>query len=324
MFLFTTPDGDIWKIYSWGGTLAYTYTLVGRPLEGISSFLGAIDKKGYLHLLLKSIGNQYIYSYWEGQRWCSLPLPVQGCGNLYGLVVDNTGKRHILLGLLGEVVHLIRYHKQWFMKNLPFRLYGEPLRIQLWGEEYLFLCWEEIKQNVKKIFYAFYQGGDWSSPALLLEGPQEVKCYVYFTNSSKSSFEIHSFVWEPQGEEYQLYWYITANSRSQVTTHVVGDTLGIPDSYPLLLSSRANHLLCWTVHGQFTFSIKGEEGSWTRPQGDYLFFPTSIRPLLSWNGWNRDKVAFTRVGGLHLDWPLIVGVDQILPYCKGALAVSKR
>lgn len=321
MFLFTTPDGDIWKIYSSPGSLSYSYTLAGYPLEGVSSFLGAIDKKGRLHLLLQLSGNEYIYSYWGGQRWYSLPLPIQSCERLYTLVVDNTGKTHILLGLQGEGIHLVRYHEQWFIKNLPFRLYGEPLCIQLWGEEDLFVCWEEIKQNVKKIFYTFYQK-NWSSPSLLFEGPKEVKYYVYFMDISDSSFEVHSFAWKPHGEEYQIYWYITANSPPQVATHVLGKTLGIPDSYPLFLSSKSNHLLCWTVHGQFTFSLKGERGFWSRPQGDYLFFPTSIRPLLTWNGWNRDKIAFTRVSGLYLEWPLIVSLDQLIPYCKGALVFS--
>ncbi|MCG0277820.1 MAG: hypothetical protein L5656_04740 [Thermanaeromonas sp.] len=156
----------------------------------------------------------------------------------------------------------------------------------------------------------------------MLEQRNEAKCYVYFIDISNKSFEIYSFVWEPQGQEYQLYCYTEANRKTQLATHILGKTLGFPDSYPLLLSSRSNYLLCWTVNGQFTFSLKAKRGSWSRPQGDYLFFPTSIKPLFTWNGWEHDKAAFTRVNGLDLDWPLIIGVDQILPYCKAVLALS--
>jgi len=322
VLLFATPDCDMWRVYSSGGFLFYTYTLTGHPLKGISSFLGTIDKRGYLHLILKLHDERHVYSFWEGQCWYTIPFPFRECERVHSLVVDNNKKTHVLVSLQGEALHLIHYRGQWFIKNLPFKLYGEPLCVKLWAGEYLFVCWEETKQEVKKIFYTFYQKGNWFSPSLLLEQRSEAKCYVYFIDISSKNFEIYSFVWEPQEGEYQLYCYTEANIKSQLATHILGKTLGFPDSYPLLLSSKDNYLLCWTVNGQFTFSLKVEMGSWSRPQGDYLFFPTSIKPLLTWNGWEQEKAAFMRVNGLDLNWPLIIGVDQILPYCKAVLTLS--
>ncbi|MBE3581719.1 MAG: hypothetical protein IMW96_08850 [Thermoanaerobacteraceae bacterium] len=318
MPLLWTSEDDIWNITSGRGRLNYAYVLTGRPVNGIASYLSSLDPAGRLHLLLRMAEGRNIYAYWQGRSWQTLSLPCQDGAEPYGLVVDGTGRGHILLRLgQGRVKHLSYQGRDWIIRELPFTLPPEPLCFALEDSERLFLCWEEVTGGMKKLLSSTYTWpAGWTAPSPI--GQERKDAAIYFHGPEAS--RLYWLVWEPQAGVYHVYYCTREKARRLLRKEYLGETLELPDRGPVRLTLGSATLLCWTAKGKFTFCLRESiRATWSKVQTDYLFFPACLEAVAGWRGSHRDKVAFTKICGMDLHWPLFLRVEQILPYCRALM-----
>ncbi|GFN23735.1 hypothetical protein [Thermanaeromonas sp. C210] len=319
MPLLWTLEDDIWNITSGPGWLNYAYILTGRPVAGIAYYLSSLDPAGRLHLLLRTAEGRNIYVYWQGRSWQTLSLPCRDGEEPYGLVVDGTGRKHILLRLgPGRVKHLLYQGGDWLIRELPFTLPPEPLCFALEDSERLFLCWEEVTGGMKILLSSTYtRAAGWSPPCIIGQERKEAGIYFYGPEASR----LYWLVWKPQGGSYGLYYYTRQRARRLSRKEYLGEVLELPDRAPVRLILGSATLLCWTAKGKFTFCLRESPGTtWSKVQTDYLFFPACLEAVAGWPDLRRDKIAFTKICGLDLQWPLILTAEQILPYCRALVS----
>ncbi|HBT47507.1 MAG TPA: hypothetical protein DEA73_06480 [Peptococcaceae bacterium] len=320
MPLLWTLEDDLWNIDFSPGWLKYAYVLTGKPVKGIASCFSFLDRAGRLHLLLRTTAGSNIYAYWQGRSWEVLGLPYhsQDGTEPYGLAVDCFGRGHILLRWgRGRVFHLTYQEKECLIRELPFALSSEPLCFTPGNNEGLFLSWQEVGGGMQQILSSLYTPkAGWTAPSLLGREKKDATVYFYPPDGSR----LYWLVWEPQDSGYHVYHCSREKKGCPSRKEYLGEVLGLPDRPPLRLTLGSTILLCWTAKGKFTFCLGDFHGtSWSPVQDDYLFFPARLEGVTGWSGFHKNKVAFTKISGLDLHWPLILTVEQILPYCRALL-----
>ncbi|MGB9660590.1 MAG: hypothetical protein ACPL5F_01050 [Moorellaceae bacterium] len=324
MDLWGVSGGDIWTIIGTSGLFKYSYSITGKSVPGISAYLATLDKAGKLHLVLKQGENCCIYAYWQGDHWKRIPLPQLEVNVLMGLVVDAHDVPHILMvSPDGRINHLLYWQGSWRFASFPFTLARKPLCFVPEPSGKICLCWDHITGKDKSLYCARYSPGKgWSAPRLLGREKAETEVYVYHTSDDRLEW----LAWEKQAEGYCIYYRVIEDGDSEkMVAEAVGRFTCLPDKQPALLQQGPDRLICWTSGGEFAFSLKPYIGdAWSYPQSDYLFFPAGLSPIFGWSTLIFDKLAFTKICGIQLEWPLILGAQQILPYCKAVLAIGSR
>ncbi|MGI9862553.1 hypothetical protein SDD30_14325 [Moorella naiadis] len=317
MFTSLVTLEDSWQLVCHEGILRYRYTATGQPMVNLQSYKAAIDHSGRLHIVVTLLDGRLIYARWQGQRWVSSGLPV--AGTLLLLTLDSLGHPHLLLtGSRGRATHhLCRNDNHWRQQVLPFHLAGPPLLLKPLPQGRLFLAGQEAGKGKGHVLVTIYNPTTaWQAPQILLDTELAVQRYGYWYQS-----HLYLLSWRQQESGYQLH-LIKVNSAdntilSSLSPGVVND---LPDDRPVLIGQGDTLLFIWTSSNRLAYCFSQDNGhSWSSPQSAYFFFPARIRLVEGPDGPSTEQVAFTKISGLELDWPLLINFKPLFSLCKAVL-----
>ncbi|OIQ60332.1 hypothetical protein MOTE_07340 [Moorella thermoacetica] len=316
MFTSLIAAEDSWQLVCSQGILRYRYTATGRPMANLLSYKAAIDRGGCLHVIVTLTDRRLIYARWRGNRWERSGLPVKG--SVLDLALDTCGKPHLLLSRAPgtEIYHLYRSENAWRRQVLPFRLTGPPLVLKPLPRDRLFLAGHHTTRERGQVFLTVYSPTTgWQEPRALQDtGPEEKICgywyqgYLYFLS------------WRKQEPGYGLYLNLVDPDGDNLESLYLGTLSDPPDDQPVLLGRDDTRLFLWTSSSRLAFCFSRDRGrTWSPPQSAYFFFPARIKRVEGPDGPSTWQVAFTKINGLELDWPLLIDFNPLFSLCKAVL-----
>ncbi|MBE3572277.1 MAG: hypothetical protein IMW95_04945 [Moorella humiferrea] len=316
MIKYLATPGDSWQLVLHHNILQYSYIATGEPMAGLEDCTAVIDPAGRLHVVATLLNKRLIYARWQGHRWESSELPVNG--SVLGFVLDSRRQPHLLLeeASRSEIVHLYLDGNRWQRQFLPFNLTAPPLLFKPLLLGRLFFAGQDASRERQLVFLTIFDPATgWQVPRPIIGAEPGNKIYAYW-------FEGYLYLlsWHSREKDYSLFLYVVDPEKNTSLRLCPGTTVDFPDDRPVLLAKEKNLLFLWTSSNRLAFCFSQDGGStWSPPQSAYFFFPARIKAVEGPDGPSTRQVAFTKINGLEPDWPLVINFEPLFSLCRAVV-----
>ncbi|MDK2821220.1 MAG: hypothetical protein PWP31_1185 [Clostridia bacterium] len=316
MYTSLVNASDSWQLFNHQGILYYRYIASSEPISGIENHVAAIGKSGNLHLLLTMQEEYPIYTYWNDNQWKSQKLPLKG--HILGFSLDSQEQPHILIKQENklEIQHIFLINSDWQKQNLPLNPSQSPILFKPLPQGKLLIISYSDTESPDVLITIYSSTEGWMNPVKIPIEYSVLKIFAYWYLNY-----IYFLLWTNVGNTKRIQLIIVDYEKMSQNSFYLGETNELPDTKPVLLGEKENCLFIWTNSNNLSFCLSQDNNkTWLTKQNTYMFYPAQIKTIKAPLGPSTTQVAFTKVSGLELTWPLIVDLKPILALCKATLS----